>query len=291
MSIIYKEIQKDPEAPQFHAYLSFLLRVEFNPNQARSAPLDVNCAFTPNILPNAYPKWADKITNFKVRTEDTYVLGFPKTGTTWLENIVWLLKNNLDYEKFGKLLYIRSNMLETGVITETFLPHITNELFDEFPNQPSPRVIKSHLAVPLLPNEIWIRRPKIVYITRNPKDVLVSFYHNLADIGLKTDVDNFAKLFINELLPFGPFHDHVQSFWQIRKSANIFFLSFEDLKKNTLSVIERLSGYLEQSYSEYQLREFCERTSFENMKIHAQFSEADVAQYPPEMVEIAKIFE
>ena len=42
---------------------------------------------------------------------------------------------------------------------------------------PSPRFMKSHLPVHLLPADILTKKAKIVYVARNPKDVAVSFFH------------------------------------------------------------------------------------------------------------------
>ena len=42
---------------------------------------------------------------------------------------------------------------------------------------PSPRVLKSHLAGPLLPPQLMEKKPKIIYVLRNPKDLVVSYYY------------------------------------------------------------------------------------------------------------------
>ena len=42
---------------------------------------------------------------------------------------------------------------------------------------PSPRFLKSHLPVHLLPPDILTKKAKIVYVARNPKDMAVSFFN------------------------------------------------------------------------------------------------------------------
>jgi hypothetical protein len=41
---------------------------------------------------------AKKIKNFEVFDDDVWVISFPKCGTTWTQEMVWLLNNDLDYE-------------------------------------------------------------------------------------------------------------------------------------------------------------------------------------------------
>ena len=51
------------------------------------------------VQPENYKRFAKKIRDFKVYPDDTWVITFPKCGTTWTQEMVWLLVNNLDYEK------------------------------------------------------------------------------------------------------------------------------------------------------------------------------------------------
>lgn len=49
--------------------------------------------------------------------------------------------------------------------------------FQFFSEMKSPRFIKTHLPPSLLPYSVMQNMAKLVYIIRNPKDVIVSFYH------------------------------------------------------------------------------------------------------------------
>ena len=40
------------------------------------------------------------------------------------------------------------------------------------------RIIKTHLSYEMLPEQVREKRPKIIYVTRNPRDAVVSFYNH-----------------------------------------------------------------------------------------------------------------
>jgi hypothetical protein len=52
------------------------------------------------ILPRRYADLcAEKVRKMEVFEDDVWVISFPKSGTTWTEELVWLVNNDLDYEK------------------------------------------------------------------------------------------------------------------------------------------------------------------------------------------------
>lgn len=67
----------------------------------------------PCVLTPKYSKLADKIRNFKISSDDTWVISFPKAGTTWTQEMVWLICNNLDYKGAEVLLDRRFPFLES----------------------------------------------------------------------------------------------------------------------------------------------------------------------------------
>lgn len=50
------------------------------------------------ILPVKYMEFADKIYNFEARSDDVFICTFPRSGTTWTQEMIWLICNNFDYE-------------------------------------------------------------------------------------------------------------------------------------------------------------------------------------------------
>jgi sulfotransferase len=51
------------------------------------------------LLPDKFQHCADEIYNFEARTDDVYICSYPRSGTTWTQEMIWLICNDLDYEK------------------------------------------------------------------------------------------------------------------------------------------------------------------------------------------------
>lgn len=66
----------------------------------------------PCVLTLRYTKLADKIKSFQIYSDDVWVLSYPKTGTTWTQEMVWLICNNLDYKGAEIILDTRFPFIE-----------------------------------------------------------------------------------------------------------------------------------------------------------------------------------
>lgn len=56
------------------------------------------------------------------------------------------------------------------------LEMVTQPATEQLAEAPSPRFIKTHLPMSLLPPQV-LETAKVVYVARDPRDVVVSFYH------------------------------------------------------------------------------------------------------------------
>lgn len=55
------------------------------------------------LLPASFTKLAlDKIYNFEARPDDVFICTYPRSGTTWMQEMIWLISNDLDYETASK---------------------------------------------------------------------------------------------------------------------------------------------------------------------------------------------
>lgn len=221
-----------------------------------------------------YEKFADRIHNFKVRSDDIWLVGHFKSGTTWMHNIIWQLKNNLNfsatpisysYQSFERPVYPVWD--QKPVESESENVEQFDTLFDQFDDLPSPRLFKSHLPAHLLPKELWTIRPKIIYTARNPKDIVVSDYHFMKNFkGVENAKNDFFDGYLNDYTLFGPLHEHVLSFWQLRNLDHVLFTVYEDLLADQFNGIKQVSEFLECAYTDDQLKHLTEFVSFKKMK-------------------------
>lgn len=50
------------------------------------------------LFPGTFKKHAEHLYNFKARKDDIWIATYPRSGTTWTQELVWMIANDLDYE-------------------------------------------------------------------------------------------------------------------------------------------------------------------------------------------------
>ena len=61
---------------------------------------------------------AERIYNFQLREDDIWVVTFPKSGTSWTQELVWCMVHGLDHELVNTNIRTRSPFLEIVVPTD-----------------------------------------------------------------------------------------------------------------------------------------------------------------------------
>lgn len=73
--------------------------VEFNPGKC--------------LLPPFHVKFAQQIIDAPVREDDVWLISFPRTGSTWCQEMIWLIGNDLDFETARNTIQqIRAPLIE-----------------------------------------------------------------------------------------------------------------------------------------------------------------------------------
>ena len=193
---------------------------------------------------------------FTIKDNDIFVVTYPRSGTTWTEQIVHLLVNH--GEQGDLLLTDAVPWLET-------IPHRPKgmSLLDEMKGH---RLFTSHLPFPLMPMS-KTSAAKYIYVARNPKDVATSFYfHDQSKGGYEGTWDEHFQLFMNGSLTFGSYFDHVLPWWDASKdNKNILFLKYEDMKKDLGGNITKIASFLTLDTTSDLINKVVALSSFKSM--------------------------
>ncbi|XP_063916844.1 sulfotransferase 1E1-like [Zophobas morio] len=240
------------------------------------------------FFPSGYRKNAEIYYNFQARPSDVWVITFPRSGTTWTQELVWLLSNNLDYERaFQTPLDARFPFLEFSsfvhpLVKEEFLQEnshsreksllveeIASPAWKTFMQSSDRRFIKTHLPFSLLPPNLLKVGCKVVYLARNPKDVAVSFYHLNRLFRTQGYTGNFPQYwhyFKNNLQPWTPYWSHIHEGWTRRHEDNLLFMFYEDMTADLNACILRLSHFLGVKYTQTQYQTLQEHLKIDNFR-------------------------
>lgn len=266
MSFIFEKVTNSSQKSQYTGANSFLYV-----SRTSLHPIAKNWITEPCFLPTKYEQYADEIANLEVRKDDVWIVSYPKCGTTWCQEMIWMLCNNLDYKTSLKVsLHERYSFIEFDTLFD--IPNNHSEL-NKLRNLKSPRFIKTHLPAQLLPTEIWNVKPKIIYITRNPKDAAVSFYHHFCNmIGYKGTFNEYMEAYLANEIVYAPFHSHVVNFWNIRNDENILFLTYKQMKSDLMSVLESVQMFLKTNYKHNELEKLQDHLGVDSMRANGSIN-------------------
>lgn len=198
----------------------------------------------------------------QTRSDDICFGSYPKSGSTWLSQIILLLLNGGKNPDNGSL---REHM----IWAESSWPYPIP--VDQVESIASPRIFKSHMPYQMAVGGDPKSQPaKYIYILRNPKDVCVSYYHFETGKAWAGDFDcswdRWFELFLDGQVQRGNWFDHVLSWWNQRDLSNLLIMKYEDLLLDFNAHVQRLAGYLDIDLPTEMLSEVKRLSSFEAMK-------------------------
>ena len=206
------------------------------------------------------------------RDDDILIVSYPKSGTTWLQAIVWNVLNcdhpEIPQPTFGQLKKDHHRFIDLNGI-------------DGIENLPKPRVLVTHLPFEIVPKN---PRCKYLYVIRDPKDAVVSYFFMLKGIyqypesDIKDCIDNF--IVGNQI--YGDYFRNVKSWWPHRNDPNVLLLFYEQMIQDPGKEIMRVAGFVSRDSSkDYEsiiqsttglLEQIIDRTAFKSMKEHDETS-------------------
>jgi len=201
-----------------------------------------------------YRRYHTQYQEFVCRESDVWVTSYPKSGTTWSTELTWCVLHGKDHTDVTKPLPARAPFFEwdslfpPGFSLEHLSPDDVNRpgvMWRLLAENTERRLIKSHFPRPLLPPGVEKAGSKILYVSRDPRDVCVSlYYHSVKLVGYTGTFDQFVDLFLDDVYPWGPYWMNVLSYWKQRHNPSLLFLTYEELSKDLKGSIQKVARFL-----------------------------------------------
>ena len=182
--------------------------------------------------------------------DDIFLVSFPKSGNTWTR----FLLANLRFPE----------QPATWANIDRLIPDPTGTTKKDFDRMPRPRIIKSHECFDP-------RYPRVVYIVRDPRDVVVSQYHyhrKIRKIEDDSPIEKFVMRFLaGETCPHGSWGQNIST-WLFTSAGDPRFLllRYEDMVTDPARELAKVVAFLNMSVSPEQIVQAVERSSADRMR-------------------------
>lgn len=165
----------------------------------------------------------------RVFPDDIFLVSYPKSGNTWTRFLV------------ANLVYPEKNPDFSNI--NDLVPDLEVMSKRDLERAPRPRIIKSH-------QYFDPRYPKILYIVRDPRDVVLSEYHFdikrraiAEDYPLQQFVSRFVRGEVNH--PYGTWGENVATWFYTRRDDPRFLLvTYEALQAQAMDEMGRIARFL-----------------------------------------------
>ena len=189
---------------------------------------------------------------FVPRPNDIYIVSYPRSGTTWLQMILYQLTTdgNMDFDHITEFVPFFERALSLGQNLNALK---------------SPRVFKTHSTYRQVPKGPF----KYIYVARNGRDVLTSYFHfHKSHLGFKGTPDDFLQAFVRGKLGYGSWFQHVAEWKKHADDGSVLFLQYEELARDLGEWLPRIATFCGVGIPPHRQDEILERCSFAYMKAH-----------------------
>ncbi|XP_043448115.1 amine sulfotransferase-like [Prionailurus bengalensis] len=199
----------------------------------------------------------ENLDDFVIRESDVFIITYPKSGTSWFQQLLSLIYFEEHRKGIGNL--------ET-VDRVPFFEYNFRKM--DFVERPSPRLFATHLPYYLVPRGLKNKKAKIIYIYRNPKDVMCSYFHFSKNVTLQvtSSFEEFMEQFLEGKVLGSLWFDHIKGWYEHKSLFNIQFLMYEEVKKDLKGSLSKVCKFLGKELSEEEMDSIVRQATFQNMK-------------------------
>ena len=187
---------------------------------------------------------------FEVFDDDTFIVSFPKSGNTWTR---FLIANLLHPSEPATFSNIDRLVPESEGLTKNRMARL-----------PRPRIMKSH-------QYFDPRFRKVIYIVRDPRDVVVSqfhFFRKRRRIEDDYSIEEFVRRFVaGETCDYDSWGANVASWLVTRQnSPGFLLLRYEDILARTEEELTRVASFLGLTATPELVAQAVDRSSADRMR-------------------------
>uniref|UniRef100_A0A8D0GRT2 Sulfotransferase n=1 Tax=Sphenodon punctatus TaxID=8508 RepID=A0A8D0GRT2_SPHPU len=215
--------------------------------------------------------------SFQFRDSDVLIVTYPKSGTTWMQEILTLIYDKGDPHVAKSI----PNWARAPWLEHTYFKEALQESAE-------PRLLTTHMPFQVLAAALRQSKAKVIYVARNPKDTAVSFYHFhkmarfLPNPG---SFEDFLLRFLDGTVQYGSWFKHIKGWLGQREELSLFYITYEELHQDLRCSIKRLSTFLGCPLLPDQVEAIEQHCSFSSMSQNAM---ANYTLVPHEIMDHSK---
>ncbi|KAL6883382.1 hypothetical protein ACP4OV_010796 [Aristida adscensionis] len=189
--------------------------------------------------------------SFTPRRGDVVLASPPKCGTTWLKALTFatMARGAHPPAQAGHPL-LRLNPHDCVPFMETLFAAGWGA--GKMEALPSPRLMATHMQHSVLPSSIRDNNDcKIIYICREPKDMLVSLWHYVRKFKPDLSFNDLSEHACEGISLGGPIWDHVLGYWHASRASpeKVLFLRYEEMLRDPAGNVRKIAQFVGMPFS------------------------------------------
>jgi hypothetical protein len=190
--------------------------------------------------------------------DDVLIAGYPKSGNTWFQNLITGVIYGIDAD------------YASDALIQDLVPDVHYKSY--YNRYGTPMFFKSH-NLPQPENR------RVVYLLRDGRDVMVSYFHYLTALNGK-EINFLEMVQAGKGLYPCKWHEHVEAWLSNPYHVQMLIIRYEDLKINTVKELRRFCEFIGVERDDPLLESAAAKASFEKMRLREKTSGWSDSQWP-----------